>query len=88
VIWYPADPGAEQKPRLFGRPGNPLFDGGRAAADASLAPTPAKFPLIVLSHGTCGSGGELAWLGTALARAGFVAAAVNHPGNNAIDGNA
>jgi predicted dienelactone hydrolase len=67
-------------------PDNPLFDGGRAAVDAALAPTPAEFPLIVLSHGTGGVAGNLAWLGTALARAGYVAAAVNHPGNNWIDG--
>jgi predicted dienelactone hydrolase len=40
----------------------------------------------VLSHGTGGTGGDLAWLGTALTQAGYVAAAVNHPGNNAIDG--
>ena len=86
TIWYPADPGADEKPQLRGPPGNPLFDGGQAAADAALAPTPAKFPLIVLSHGTGGTGGSLAWLGTALARAGYVAAAVDHPGNNAIDG--
>jgi predicted dienelactone hydrolase len=56
------------------------------AADAALALTPAKFLLIVLSHGTGGTGDNLAWLGTVLARAGSVAAAVNHPGNNAIDG--
>ena len=86
MIWYPADLGAEEKPRLLGPPGNPLFDGGQAATNAALAPTPAKFPLIVLSHGTGGTGGSLAWLGTALARAGYVAAAVDHPGNNAIDG--
>jgi hypothetical protein len=35
---------------------------------------------------TGGTGGNLAWLGTVLARAGCLAAAVNHPGNNAIDG--
>jgi predicted dienelactone hydrolase len=28
---------------------------------------------------------QMAWLGTALARAGFIAAAVNHPGNNALE---
>jgi predicted dienelactone hydrolase len=91
VIWYPAEAGAEEKPQLLGPPGNPLFDLGRAAADAALAPTSvkfpmAKFPLIVLSHGTGGTGENLAWLGTALARAGYVAAAVNHPGNNGIGG--
>jgi predicted dienelactone hydrolase len=39
-----------------------------------------------MSHGTGGTGGSLAWLGIALARAGYIAAAVNHPGNNAVDG--
>jgi predicted dienelactone hydrolase len=86
VIWYPADPGAEEKPWLIGPPGRPLFDGGHVAPDAGLAPSPAKFPLIVLSHGTGGIAGNLAWLGTALATHGYIAAAVNHPGNNAIDG--
>jgi predicted dienelactone hydrolase len=86
MIWYPADPGAEEKPQLLGPSDNPLFDAGRAAADAALAPMPAEFPLILLSHGTGGIAGNLAWLGTALARAGYVAAAVNHPGNNWIDG--
>jgi predicted dienelactone hydrolase len=86
MIWYPADPGAEEKPQLLGPPDNPLFDGGRAAVDTALVPTPGKFSLILLSHGTGGIAGNLAWLGTALARAGYVAAAVNHPGNNWIDG--
>jgi predicted dienelactone hydrolase len=60
TIWYPADPGTEEKPRQLGPSGEPLFDGGRAASDATLAPAPAKFPLIVLSHGTGGTGESLA----------------------------
>ncbi len=86
MVWYPADVGAEEKPKLLGPPGPPLFDGGRTAADAALVPARANFPLIVLTHGTEGTGGSLARLGTALAGAGYVAAAVNHSGNNAIDG--
>ncbi len=86
TIWYPATAGAQEKPLVLGPPGRPFFDGGRVATDAALASAPAKFPLIVLSHGTGGTAGNLAWLGTALAAHGFVAAAVNHPGNNAIDG--
>jgi predicted dienelactone hydrolase len=86
VIWYPADPNVEEQPQLLGPPGRPLFDGGRVAANAALAPAPARFPLIVLLHGTGGTAGNLAWLGTALAAHGYIAAAVNHPGNNAIDG--
>ena len=39
-----------------------------------------------MSHGTGGTAGNLAWLGEALAAHGYIVAAVNHPGNNAIDG--
>jgi predicted dienelactone hydrolase len=86
TIWYPADPAAEAKPRAIGPPGSPLFGGGLVAADAALAPAPERFPLIVISHGTGGTAESLAWLGTALAADGYVVAAANHPGNNAIDG--
>ena len=43
VIWYPADPGAEEQRQLLGPPGSPLFDAGHAGADAALPPMPAKF---------------------------------------------
>ena len=86
VIWYPAGPGAREQRQSFGPPGRPLLDGGFVATGAALAPAPARFPLIVLSHGTGGAGIALAWLGTALAADGYIVAAVNHPGNNAIDG--
>jgi predicted dienelactone hydrolase len=86
TIWYPADQAAQEKPLLLGPPDRPLFDGGRVAIDAAISATPAKFPLVVLSHGTGGTAGSLSWLGTALAAHGYIAAAVNHPGNNATDG--
>lgn len=86
LIWYPAGSTAVEKPWLIGPPGRPFFDGGRVAAGAALASAPAKFPLVVLSHGFGGIAANLAWLGEALAAHGYIAAAVNHPGNNAIDG--
>jgi predicted dienelactone hydrolase len=86
LIWYPADSAAQEKPWQIGPPGRPFFDGGRVARDAALASAPAKFPLVVLSHGTGGTAGNMAWLGEALAAHGYIAAAVDHPGNNAIDG--
>jgi predicted dienelactone hydrolase len=54
-------------------------------AATGLAPAPGSYPLIVFSHGTGGS-----MLGhhdslTALARAGFVTAAVEHPRDNYRD---
>ncbi len=86
TVWYPAAAGAAEKPRQVGPPGEPVFAGVRVATDAPIAATPGKFPLVVLSHGTGGTADTLAWLGTALAARGYIAAAVNHPGNNAIDG--
>ena len=85
-IWYPAAAGAREEPRRFGPPGRPFFELGRAARDAPLAPAPQRFPLILLSHGSGGVAATLGWLGIALARHGYIAAAVDHPGNNAVDG--
>lgn len=86
VVWYPAEAGAGEKDQYVGPPGVPLFYAGRAAKDATLAPAFGKFPLVVLSHGTGGSALQMAWLGTYLAARGYIAAAVNHPGNNAVTG--
>ncbi len=85
TIWYPADPAAIEQPQWIGPPASPLFSAGRAAPEAKLSSAPTKFPLIVLSHGTGGSALMMAWLGTALAAHGYIAAAVNHPGNNSTE---
>lgn len=86
TIWYPADANTTETAQWVGDPDHPFASAGRAARDAAIAETPAKFPLILLSHGTGGSALMMAWLGTELARNGFIAVAVNHPGNNAVDG--
>ena len=83
TIWYPAADTAIETPQTIGPPGTPLFEARSAMPHAPFAPSLGPFPLVLLSHGTGGSGMQLAWLGTALARAGFIAAAVDHPGNNA-----
>ena len=83
VIWYPAVSSAVETPQMIGPPDAPLLEAGSAMPHAEFAPTLSKLPLIVLSHGTGGTAMQMAWLGTALARAGFVAVAVDHPGNNA-----
>ena len=84
-IWYPADPVAVEQTQWIGSPSTPFATAGKAAPDAPLLAAPAKFPLILLSHGTGGSAAMMGWLGTALAAHGFIAAAVNHPGNNALE---
>src|ERR1700733_13670009 len=85
TVWYPAAGNAGEVQQGLGAPDAPLFLAGKAAEHAAMAPALEKWPLIVLSHGTGGSALQMAWLGTALARAGFVAVAVNHPGNNALE---
>ena len=42
--------------------------------------------LILLSYGTGASGRDLAWLAEPLAQVGFLVAAVDHHGNNWVDG--
>jgi len=85
TVWYPAAPVAREEQQWIGPPGAPLARAGRAATDASLAAAPNRFPLVVVSHGTGGSALAMAWLGTRLAAHGFIAVAVNHPGNDALE---
>lgn len=85
LVWYPAAENAVETQQEIGPPGAPLLLAGKAAEHAAMAPALEKFPLILLSHGTGGSAMQMAWIGTALARAGYVAVAVNHPGNNALE---
>jgi predicted dienelactone hydrolase len=83
VIWYPAESDATEKPVEI--QGLTIFELGSAAQNAKIDAKPAKLPLIVVSHGTGGAGLSMAWLGEALAAHGYIAAAVNHPGNNAAE---
>jgi predicted dienelactone hydrolase len=84
-IWYPADTSAVEQTQYVGDPTNPFAIAGKAAPDDPILGTPAKFPLILLSHGTGGSSQIMAWFGTGLAARGFIVAAVNHPGNNTLE---
>jgi predicted dienelactone hydrolase len=82
-LWYPAPAGTSMSEHDIGRPGDPFFRLGAWSDDAHPAAGP--FPLIVLSHGTGGSAQIMAWLARALASRGDIVAAVNHPGNNALE---
>jgi predicted dienelactone hydrolase len=82
TIWYPAISTAIETRQTIGPPDAPFFEAGSAAPDAQFEPALRKFPLVLLSHGSGGSALQMAWLGTALARAGYIAVAVDHPGNN------
>lgn len=83
TVWYPAAGGPAETPLQIGPPGQALFDAGRAAAEAPFAP--GRHPVILFSHGFGGSARMMAWFGTALARAGNVVIAVDHPGTNGRD---
>jgi len=83
TVWYPARSDAKET-TIDVPAANPLWQAGTAALDAPPAAN-RSYPLVVLSHGTGGAGIQLAWLATALARRGFVAAAVNHPGDSYED---
>ncbi len=83
TVWYPAQAGAKEAPLTIGPPGNPLFEAGSSAADAPAAA--GRWPVLLLSHGNGGTARMMGWFGTALARAGYVVVAVDHPGNNGMD---
>ena len=83
TVWYPAQAGAKEDPIRLGPPGNPLFEVGSSAADAPVAA--GRWPVLLLSHGNSGTARMMGWFGTAMARAGYVVVAVDHPGNNGID---
>jgi predicted dienelactone hydrolase/apolipoprotein N-acyltransferase len=85
TVWYPAAATSREEPQWMGGSGGAFAGAGVAAPGAALAAAPARFPLIVISHGTGGSALAMAWLGTRLAAHGFIAVAVNHPGNNALE---
>jgi predicted dienelactone hydrolase len=82
TVWYPAVDTAVEVKQEVGAPGEEMFEGGMASPRAAFAPSLGKYPLILLSHGSGGSAIQLAWMGQALARAGYIAVAVDHPGNN------
>ncbi len=85
TVWYPAAADATETPQWFGAPNAQVYSAGNAAPGAAPAPAPALFPMIVMSHGTGGAALTMGWLGTALAARGYIAVAVNHPGNNATE---
>ena len=81
LVWYPAVAEAREAEAKAG----PAFAAGRVAPGAGWA-SMAPHPLVLLSHGFGGAARQMTWLGEALARAGYVAVAVDHPGTNGIDG--
>ncbi len=84
VVWYPAATGTAIQPLEIGPPGTPFFSEGAAAENAPLAESTARFPFVVVSHGTGGTAMDLSWLCIGLAAHGYIVASVDHPGNDAL----
>jgi predicted dienelactone hydrolase len=82
-IWYPVDPALPEQAHDIGPPGATFFYGHKLVPGAGVSPARKTNPLILLSHGTGGNADSLDWLGAGLAEAGYIVAAVDHPGNNA-----
>ena len=86
TIWYPAQKTATERAIAVGLPGVPFFHTGFAAPEAPLPSATLKRPLVLLSHGTGGTGQDLAWLAEWLVARGYLAAAVTHHGNSVAPG--
>ncbi|MGE4070140.1 MAG: amidohydrolase family protein [Lysobacterales bacterium] len=78
-LWYPSLPGPLQ---TFGA--SRIRDGYPAVADGMPALN-GKAPLIILNHGSGGSGEALAWIATELARRGAWVVAADHPASSGGD---
>ena len=83
--WYPAAKTAFEDTVCLPPRDEASFVMGKVARDAPLLVGPMKLPLVLLSHGTGGSGAGMGWLGEALASHGFVVIAANHHGNTAVE---
>jgi predicted dienelactone hydrolase len=81
AIWYPC--AGEPKDAPLGRLAMPLVDSLRGVKDCPVTGT--KLPLVIVSHGRGGWFGAHDDVEEALADAGFVVAAINHPGDNGND---
>lgn len=74
-VWYPTDTPAQAVD----------FRPYTMTAAMNASPRAGRFPLVVLSHGTGGWFGGHYDLAVTLADAGYVVAAISHPGDNARD---
>ncbi|MGO1118873.1 alpha/beta hydrolase family protein [Rhodovibrionaceae bacterium A322] len=76
LLWYPTDATGPLSPDVVSK----VWLSNLVVKEAESAPGP--FPLVVLSHGMYGNALNQAWLAAALARKGFVVAAISHPGTS------
>lgn len=75
-LWHPTEHG---QPNEFDFDSK-VWVGTSVIKDAELSD--GNFPLVVLSHGMFGNAYNQAWLAAALAKKGYLVAAINHPGTS------
>ena len=85
VAWYPAADHAVDQDLRAGDATAAWFSYRPVARDASLSGAVARYPIVVLSHGTGGTAMHLDWLARDLARRGFIAVGVDHHGNTSTE---
>lgn len=81
AVWYPC--AGEPKPVALGKLAVAADFGLMGVQDCPV--TGANLPLVIFSHGNTGFFGQHHDTAVALADAGFVVAAINHPGDNGND---
>ncbi len=75
-LWYPTDASGPVTHDFQSK----VWVGTRVVKDANFAA--GRFPLVVLSHGMFGNAYNQAWLAAALAKRGYIVAAISHPGTS------
>lgn len=81
--WYPTDSTSSEADRKKGN--KQFFLQSDVAFNAELSNQQARWPVVLMSHGTGGSAESLGWLASGLARNGFIVLAVNHHGNTSLE---
>ncbi len=84
TVWYPATKDSVEQPLVVGPPDKPLFEVGSVAFDAPFADGGLR-PILLLAPGGGARARMVGWFGIAMARAGYVVIAVDHPGDNGDD---
>ena len=75
-LWYPTDATGPLTHDFESK----VWEGTQVVKGAK--PSSGPFPFVVLSHGMFGNARNQAWLAGALARRGYVVAAIGHPGTS------
>lgn len=78
LIWYPANQCAKESQKVGPWKRSPVFPQATLESDG-------KHPLILISHGYKGKGGDFSWLAEAFVQEGYIVLSVNHVDNKEQD---